>query len=130
MAGRVQEICVPGMAPPVGPYAHATRSGGLIFVSGLLALDEAGALVGEGDVAAQAEYIFSMLARILHAGGSDLQDVCKLGFFLVDLADRVPLADVRGRVFGGHLPASTLVQVAGLMGKGTLVEVEAVAAAP
>jgi len=130
MAGRVQEICVPGLAPPVGPYAHATRSGGLIFVSGLLALDEAGALVGAGDVAAQADYIFSVLARILGACGCDLQDVCKLGFFLVDLRNCGALADVRRRVFGAHLPASTLVQVAGLMGEGTLLEVEAVAVAP
>jgi 2-iminobutanoate/2-iminopropanoate deaminase len=127
MGGRVQEILVPGLAPPAGPYAHAVRCGELIFVSGLLALDESGVLVGPGDAAAQAEHIFGTLSRILAACGCGLDDVAKLGFFLVDLADRGALSAVRRRVFGAHQPASTLVQVAGLIGEGTLLEVEAIA---
>jgi 2-iminobutanoate/2-iminopropanoate deaminase len=129
MARHLQEIAVPGLAPPVGPYAHATRCGELVFVSGLLSLDEAGRLVGPGDAGAQAAYIFETLARILQACGSDLANVAKLSFFLVDLADRVALTEVRRRVFGAHRPASTLVQVAGLIGDGTLLEVEAIAMA-
>jgi 2-iminobutanoate/2-iminopropanoate deaminase len=123
----VQQIAVPGLAEPLGPYAHATCAQNIIFVSGLLALDETGALVGAGDAAAQAEHIFATLAKILDAAGSDLQHVTKLGFYLLDLADRVALTEVRRRVFGAHRPASTLVQVAGLMGEGTLLEVEAFA---
>jgi 2-iminobutanoate/2-iminopropanoate deaminase len=123
----VEEVAVPGLAEPVGPYAHATCAGDMIFVSGLLALDESGALVGAGDAAAQAEHIFATLAKILDAAGSDLQQVAKLGFYLLDLADRVALTEVRRRVFGLHRPASTLVRVAGLIGEGTLLEVEAIA---
>jgi 2-iminobutanoate/2-iminopropanoate deaminase len=79
-------------------------------------------------VAAQAVHIFEKLAQILKACGADMMDVAKLTFFLVNLADRGSLTEVRRRVFGAHQPASTLVQVAGLIGKGTLVEIEAVAA--
>jgi 2-iminobutanoate/2-iminopropanoate deaminase len=123
----VQEIAIPGFAEPLGPYAHATCAGNLIFVSGLLAIDQSGALVGAGDAAAQAEQIFATLATILDAAGSDLQHVAKLSFYLRDLADRAALTEVRRRVFGAHRPASTLVQVAGLMGEGTLLEVDAMA---
>jgi len=122
-----QEISVPGLAKPLGPYAHATCAGNLIFVSGLLALDDFGGLVGAGDAAAQAEHIFVTLEKILHAAGSDMQHVTKLGFFLLHLPDRMALAEVRRRVFGAYRPASTLVQVAGLIGEGTLLEVEAIA---
>jgi 2-iminobutanoate/2-iminopropanoate deaminase len=128
MARHVHEIAVPGLAAPVGPYAHATRCGSLIFVSGLLALDEAGALVGQGNAATQADYIFEKLAQILQACRSDLANVAKLSFFLIDLADRFAVTEVRRRVFGAYRPASTLVQVSGLIGNGTLLEIEAIAA--
>ena len=127
MARRVTELEVPGLAPPVGPYSHATVVGDLIFVSGLLALDESGKLVGPGDATAQAEHIFATLGLILDAAGSSFADVAKLTFYLVDLADRAALSKVRQRIFGELKPASTLVQVAGLIGEGTLMEIEAVA---
>jgi len=129
-ARGVTQLEIPGLAPPVGPYAHATRAGGLIFVSGLLALDQDGRTVGPGDAEAQAEHIFATLRAIISAVGADLGDVAKLSFFLLDLNDRAPLSAVRKRVFGDHRPASTLVKVAGLIGEGTLLEVEAIIAAP
>ena len=128
MAGLVKALEIEGLAAPVGPYSHAVQVGDLIFVSGLLALDQAGALVGAGDAAAQAEYIFATLKRILVSVGGDFDDVVKLTFFLVDLGDRAALGAVRQRLFAGYRPASTLVQVAGLIGEGTLIEIEAIAA--
>jgi 2-iminobutanoate/2-iminopropanoate deaminase len=128
MAGLVTKLDVPGLPPPVGPYSHATVLGDQIFVSGLLALDAEGRLVGAGDARAQAEHIFATLDHILRSAGGSLADVAKLTIFLVNLADRAALSDVRRRVFGDHRPASTLVQVAGLIGEGTLMEIEAVAA--
>jgi 2-iminobutanoate/2-iminopropanoate deaminase len=127
MAGLVTPLEVPGLPPPVGPYAHATVLGDQLFVSGLLALDADGALVGPGDATAQAEHIFAALGRILTAAGAGFEDVAKLTIYLVDLADRAAVSAVRQRVFGDHPPASTLVQVAGLIGEGTLMEIEAIA---
>ena len=120
----------PGLSAPVGHYSHATISNGLIFVSGLLALDEAGQLVGEGDAGVQAQFIFETLAQILAAAGSDLTQVAKLNLYLLDLADRAAVNDARKAAFGDWRPASTLVQVAGLIGEGTRLEIEAVAALP
>jgi 2-iminobutanoate/2-iminopropanoate deaminase len=128
MRNSVQPLDIPGLPPPVGPYAHATLLGDQIFISGLLALDGNGQLVGPGDAGAQAEYIFTTLGIILHDAGSSFANVAKLTFYLIDLADRAALSEVRRRVFGAHRPASTLVQVAGLIGRGTLLEIEAIAA--
>ncbi len=119
-----------GLAAPVGHYSHATIGGGLIFVSGLLALDRAGALVGAGDAGVQAAFIFETLDVILAAAGAGLADVAKLSLYLVDLADRGAVNAARREAFGAVKPASTLVQVAGLIGEGTLVEIEAIAVLP
>ena len=116
-----------GLAAPVGPYSHAVIANGQVFVSGLLALDETGTLVGEGDAGAQARFIFDTLERILRAAGSDLDRVVKLNFYLLRLEDRGVLNEVRHTTFGAWKPASTLVQVFGLIGEGTLLEVEATA---
>ena len=118
----------PAMAPPVGHYAHATLLNGQVFVSGLLALAEDGSLVGAGDAGAQASFIFEALARILRASGSDLRHVAKLNLYLLSLDDRAAVNAARKTAFGDWRPASTLVQVAGLIGEGTLLEVEAIAA--
>jgi 2-iminobutanoate/2-iminopropanoate deaminase len=128
MAGLVTELDIPGLAAPVGPYSHATAIGDQIFISGLLALDADGQLVGAGDATAQAEHIFATLGLILNVAGCGFGDVAKLTFYLIDLADRAALSAVRQRVFGDHRPASTLVQVVGLIGDGTLMEIEAIAA--
>jgi 2-iminobutanoate/2-iminopropanoate deaminase len=114
----------------VGHYSHATVAGGVIFVSGLLALDEAGGLVGAGDAGAQAAFIFDALVQILAAAGASLGDVAKLNLYLIDLDDRGAVNLARREAFGDWKPASTLVQVAGLIGEGTLVEIEAVAVLP
>ena len=126
-ARLVREVQIPGLAPPVSHYADATVLGDQLFVSGLLALDAERRLVGAGDAALQAEHIFTTLERILHAVGSDLGDVAKLTVFVTDLDHRVALDNVRKKFFGDFRPASTLVAVAGLIGDGTLVEIDAIA---
>ena len=122
-----QALCPADLAGPTGPYSHAVLVGEQIYVSGLLALDTDGSLVGGNDAAAQARHIFGLLARILAGSGSDLNHVVKLTFFLTDLRDRFALNQVRSEIFGEWRPASTLVQVAGLIGDGTVMEIEAIA---
>ncbi|GAN54476.1 RidA family protein [Tanticharoenia sakaeratensis] len=123
-------LMVPGLAPPVSHYAHAVTGAGQIFVSGLLALDEQGALVGRDDAGAQAAFIFATLAKILEQAGARLEDVVKLSLFVTDLADRGAIDAARRQAFGTWKPASTLVAVAGLIGDGTLVEIDAIACLP
>ena len=127
MTRLVTECDIPGLAPPVGPYSHATILGNQLYVSGLIPWDDTGKLIGPGNLTLQADFIFATLAKILAAVGSDASDVAKVTIFLVNLADRVALTQTRQKFFGGCRPASTLVQVAGLIGEGTLLEIEAIA---
>jgi 2-iminobutanoate/2-iminopropanoate deaminase len=121
-----------GAPRPVGAYSQAVRvemgDAAMLFISGQIALDAAGTLVGAGDVAAQAAQIFENLGAILAANGATFADVVKLTTFLVDIADRPALAGVRGRYLTAEPPASTLVAVTALAHPDYLIEIEAVAA--
>jgi 2-iminobutanoate/2-iminopropanoate deaminase len=122
------EIQLPSR-PLLSHSADAVRAGAFLFVAGILPADVSGALVGEGDVVAQAEYVFGELGAILNAGGCTFADVVKVTVFLTDVTDRPLVNPVRQRCFGEVRPASTLVEVSGLAIRGARIEVDAVAVA-
>lgn len=117
-------------------YAHAvTVTGSLAFVSGQVALDEAGNLVGEADVRAQTRQCLRNLASILAALGATWADVIRFNWYLVDIQGLQAVRDVRDEflrpVLGdAHNPASSLIQVAGLFRPDCLIEVDAVVVIP
>lgn len=122
-----EELRVDGLPEPISHYTDAVRANDLLFLSGIVPVDEAGALVGEGDVVGQAEQVFALLDRVLDAAGAEPGDVVKVTIYLLDKDDRERINPVRQRFFGAALPASTLVEVSGLAVPGALLEVEAVA---
>ena len=127
-AARREELDVPGQAPPISHYAHAVRvQGALLFVSGIVPVDEHGALLGGGDVVEQARVVFRNLGAVLAAAGAGFEDVAKVTVYLTDVDDRPLINPVRQEVFGAARPASTLVEVARLAVEGAKLEVEAVA---
>jgi 2-iminobutanoate/2-iminopropanoate deaminase len=103
------------------------RAGNLLFVSGVVPVDEEGNLVGGDDVAAQARQVFANMGRVLEAAGAAFTDVVKVTIFLTDVDDRPLINPVRQEVFGEARPASTLVEVPRLAIPGARIEVEAVA---
>ena len=100
----------------------------LIFVSGQVAIDETGALVGKGDVAAQAVQVFKNIHRILTGCGAGIGDIVKLNWYFRDMGDRAVIAAARDRFLGTHRPASTAVEVSRLVNEDWLLEVDCVAA--
>jgi 2-iminobutanoate/2-iminopropanoate deaminase len=125
---RREEIRVAGQAEPISHYAHAVRvEGPLLFVSGIVPVDEQGNLVGGGDVVAQARQVFANMAAVLAGAGASFADVVKVTVFLTDVEDRPRINPVRQEVFGDARPASTLVEVSRLAVEGAKIEVEAVA---
>jgi 2-iminobutanoate/2-iminopropanoate deaminase len=122
-----REIAVDGLAEPISHYTDAVRVGELLFVSGCVAVDPEGRLVGGEDVVAQARQTFANLAAVLEAGGSSFADVAKVTVFLTDVDDRPKINPVRQEFFGDARPASTLVEVSRLAVPGARIEVEAVA---
>lgn len=117
-----------GVAPGTG-YTHVVLgSGRFVAVSGQVALDERGEVVGAGDPAAQARQVFENLRRCLAAAGAGFGDVVKLTYFLTDVAHLPAVRAVRNEYLDAdHLPASTAVQVVALFRPELLLEVEAYA---
>ncbi len=120
-----------------GPgYVHAVSvTGTLAFVSGQVAVDGDGNLVGEGDLAAQTRQSLRNLERVLHELGAGWADVVKFTWFVTDVSQVQLIRDIRDEfvrpALGDKLnPASSLIQVAGLVRPGFLIEVEAVVALP
>jgi 2-iminobutanoate/2-iminopropanoate deaminase len=117
------------VAEPISHYTDAVEAGGLLFLSGLVPVDEQGALVGE-DAAEQARQVFRNMELVLKAAGCGFDDVVKVTHFLLDIDDRPAINPVRMEFFGEARPASTLVEVSALAVPGALLEIEAVAAIP
>jgi enamine deaminase RidA (YjgF/YER057c/UK114 family) len=115
------------------PYAYASIAppGALIFTAGACPLDEAGQVIGAGDVRAQAAAAVANLGTALAASGAALADVLKTTIFVAsaERADLVAAWDVIRAAFGDHDAPSTLLGVTVLGYPGQLVEIEAVAAA-
>ena len=123
----------PESAPrPIGPYSQVVRietgDTAFLFISGQIAVDLDGKLVGAGDTAAQTDQVYKNLAAILAANGATFDDVVKMNTYLVNIADRAVSGAVRARYLTGNLPASTLVGVVALAQPEYLIEVEAIAA--
>jgi 2-iminobutanoate/2-iminopropanoate deaminase len=125
-----REYRIDGLAEPISHYTDAVVAGELLFVSGLVGVDQHGALVGGEDVAAQARQVFENMRMVLEEAGCRFEDVVKVTVYLTDVDDRPKINPVRQDVFGGARPASTLVEVSRLAVPGAKVEIDAVALIP
>lgn len=110
------------------PYSQAIRAGGLVFVSGQLALRPGATSISGDTIGDQTEQVFSNLRAILQEAGSGLDRLVKTTVFLANLADFQGMNEVYARHVGDHPPARATVEVAALP-SGALVEIEAVALA-
>ena len=117
-------------AKPVANYKMATRleGGRLLYISGQVAWDAAGNLVGKGDVRAQARQAFGNLRGVLQAAGGDVGNLMKITTYITRIEDFPAVAEARTATFQGELPASTLIVVKSLFHPDFLIEVEGVAA--
>lgn len=98
-----------------------------MYISGQVAQDERGQVVGRGDITAQATQVFENLRRALEAAGATFDDVVQTTVYLTDPRYRDAVRAVRTRYFTGGTPASTLLIVAGLAEPDYLLEIEAIA---
>ena len=117
-------------AKPVANYKMGTRmeAGRLLYISGQVAWDTSGNIVGKGDVRAQARQTFENLRQVLQAAGGDLNDLMKITTYITNIENFPAVAAARSEVFHGELPASTLIVVSSLFHPDFLIEVEGVAA--
>lgn len=113
--------------PPPRMYSHVVKAGNSVYVSGQLPYDEAGNVVGEGDVAAQYRQAWDNVIVALRWAGASSRDVVKTTTYIVGTENVQAVRAVRQETNPQPPPASTLVAVAGLANPACLVEVEAVA---
>jgi len=116
------------LTPPVGPFSHAVKSAGAIYLSGQVAQDPTTGKLIEGDVQTQTAQIFDNLQRVLKAIGKDLDDVLKVNVYLSSMADFAAMNEVFARHFAPPYPARTTVAVAALP-LSARVEMELIVAA-
>ena len=109
----------------IGPYSQGIKAGNTVWISGQIPLDPASMALVAGDIAAQAEQVFSNLAAIAEAAGGTLNNAVKVNISLTDLSDFDAVNTVMASHFEAPYPARACVQVAALP-KGADIEVEAI----
>ena len=110
---------------PVVGYSRAVRVGNVIHVAGTTATDAEGSIVGLGDAYAQTRQALRNIERALVRAGATLQDVVRTRLYVTDIKRWQEIGRAHGEIFGAIRPASTMVQVSGLVDPAMLVEIEA-----
>ena len=129
MSHHRETVTAPGAPDAVGPYVHAVKAGGLLFISGQIPLDPAtNELVGD-TASDQARQCLENLGAIAAAAGTDLGQSVKCTVLLTSMDDFASVNDVYGGYFTGDPPARVAYAVTALP-KGAQVEIDAVIALP
>jgi 2-iminobutanoate/2-iminopropanoate deaminase len=125
------QISHPSLPVPMrgGVYSSGVEapSGRTIYVSGQVALDAEGNVVGEGDVKAQTEAVLEHVKTVVEEAGGGMEDIVKVTVFITDMGLYDEIHEVRRRYFEEPFPASSMVEVSALIDPRLLIEIEAVA---
>jgi 2-iminobutanoate/2-iminopropanoate deaminase len=117
----------PSGPAPLGPYSIATEANGLVFVSGMIAIDPSTGRPVDGDVADQTHQIMKNIGAVLGDVGLGYGDIVKTTIFVTDIGDFAAVNEAYGSYVASSKPARSTVEVAALPG-GFAVEIESIAA--
>jgi enamine deaminase RidA (YjgF/YER057c/UK114 family) len=112
---------------PIVGYSRAVRVGNIIEVSGTVAADEHGTLIGEDDLYLQTQFILRKIEAVLLQAGATLDQVVRTRMFVTDISRWEEAAKAHGEIFASIRPCTTMVEVSRLIGDGQLIEIEATA---
>jgi 2-iminobutanoate/2-iminopropanoate deaminase len=118
-----------GLKVPFGAFSHAAwaPAGRTLYISGQVATDGEGRVVGEGDMRAQTEQTLRNIATVLGEAGAAFDDIVAITVFVTDMKQLGAIHEVRRRYFKPPYPASTLVEVKSLVDPRLMIEINAVA---
>ena len=119
----IQRILLDDLPAPVSHYCHAVRANDRVWISGMVGICKDGSV--PEDVVTQFKVAIDCLDRALRAAGGKPEHIVKVQVFLTDVNDRAKINPIRENYFGAHRPASTLVEVSGLIAPELKVEIEA-----
>jgi aminoacrylate peracid reductase len=121
------EVIIPkGSAPRLAPYSPGTKASSAVYVSGTLALDSAGNLVGKGDVKAQTRHVLETIKLVLETAGGSMNDITFNHIFLANMADYAAMNEVYREYFPDRPPARYCIR-ADLVRPEFLVEIASIA---
>src|SRR5215207_8020004 len=108
-------------------YSRAVKVGNIIEVSGTVALDEAGNVIGEGDVYLQAKFILQKIEAVLLQAGATLTDVVRTRMFVTDISKSGEIGRAHGEAFAQIKPCTSMIEINRLIQPDYLIEIEATA---
>lgn len=120
-------ISTPDCPPPAGHYSQGVVHGGLVYVSGMLAVDPKSGEKRLGSAAEQTRLALTNVDAVLRAAGSNRDRVLKCTCYVADIALWPEVNAAYAEFFGDHKPARAVVPTRELH-YGFLVEIECVAA--
>ena len=112
---------------PIGPYSQGVIAGGLLFLSGQIALDPKTNEMVRGDIEAQTDQVLKNLVALLKEAKMGVENVVKTTVYLADFADFPRMNEVYGRYFSKEPPARTTIQAVALP-KNARIEIDVIAA--
>jgi len=121
---------IPAGVSPNPALSPGVRVGDLLFVSGNVAVDASGNLVGGSDCEAQSRQVMANIRAIVEAAGGKMEDVAKITCFITDINNYSGYSKVRSETWPSNPPASSTVVVVALVRPEFLVEVEAIVRLP
>ncbi len=121
-----QAIVPAGSAPPMAPYSPGVKVGNTVYVSGVLAMDGDGNIVGGGDIKAQTRQVIEAIKAVVEAAGGSVGDIAFNQIFLSDLANYGAMNEVYAEYFGTNSPARYCIK-ADLVKPEFLVEISSTA---
>ena len=106
-------------------YSRAVRVGNIIHVSGTVASDTDGNVIGKDDPYAQAVAIFQKIERALKEAGATLENVVRTRMYVTDISRWEEVGRAHGEFFRDIRPVTTMLEVSAFIGPDYLVEIEA-----
>lgn len=125
-SASIERVTARGAPNPQGPYSHAVKAAGFVYVSGQAALDPSTSKPTGGSTAQETRRTIENIKAILEASGATLEDVVKCNVYLADIRDFASMNAVYSEYFGGAKPARTTVQAC-LPAAGLRVEIDCIA---
>jgi len=111
-------------------YSRAVKVGHHIEVSGTVASDETGAVVGKDDPYTQTKFILQKIEKVLQQAGASLNDVVRTRMFVTDISRFDDYGRAHGEAFAGIKPCTSMLEVKGLVAPEYLIEIEVTAILP
>ena len=108
----------------------AVRAGDFLFIGGIVAFDDEGAVIAPGDGKAQVEVVYRYIEKILADHGATARNVVKETHFITNMDEFFAGAPIRIKFYddaGAAYPTSVATQVAGLVDPGLVFEIELIA---